>query len=54
MLVKSQHQMSVRREESIRKMIALQADKTIGTFVKLNQEYRLVIVMQSDDGWYLD
>ena len=54
MLFKSQHQMSVRREELIQKMIALQADKTIGILEKLNQGYRLFSVMLSDEGWYLD
>ena len=52
-LFKSHHQMSVRREELIQKMIALQADKTIGILEKLNQEYRLFSVILSQ-GWYLD
>ena len=46
--------MSSRREELIEKMIALQEDKTIDGFEKINQEYKLFSIMLSDEGWYLD
>jgi hypothetical protein len=46
--------MSARREELIQRMVALQADTTIGGLEKINQEYKLFSVMLSDEGWYID
>jgi hypothetical protein len=46
--------MSVRREELINKMIALQSEKKFGDWSKTNEEHKLFSLMLSDEGWYID
>ncbi|MCD4818838.1 MAG: hypothetical protein K8S23_09115 [Candidatus Cloacimonetes bacterium] len=46
--------MSIRKKDLINKMIAIEKNKKLNFSKRLIEKYKLLSVMLSDEGWYLD